>query len=77
MHAVRAEGLATFLVTGIYFLREAPERAIGTDRRARKWGLDTGKEDPCRDSELPWDDHPGVTDPLATGDDRLRSWKIY
>jgi len=24
---------------GICFLREAPERAIGTDRRARKWGL--------------------------------------
>jgi hypothetical protein len=25
---------------GICFLREAPERAIGTDRRAGKWGLD-------------------------------------
>ena len=24
---------------GICFLREAPERAIGTDRRAGKWGL--------------------------------------
>jgi hypothetical protein len=24
---------------GICFLREAPERAIGTDRRAGKWGF--------------------------------------
>ncbi len=27
------------LLLGICFLREAPERAIGTDRRAGKWGL--------------------------------------
>jgi hypothetical protein len=27
------------LLLGICFLREAPERAIGTDRRARKWGF--------------------------------------
>jgi hypothetical protein len=26
-------------IQGICFLREAPERAIGSDRRAGKWGL--------------------------------------
>lgn len=39
MHAVRAEGLATFLVTGIYFLRKAVETAIGTDRKAGERGI--------------------------------------
>ena len=27
------------LLQGLCFLREAPERAIGSDRRAGKWGL--------------------------------------
>jgi hypothetical protein len=27
------------LMLGICFLREAPEKAIGADLRARKWGL--------------------------------------
>ena len=30
---------AELLLQGICFLREAPERANGTDRRAGKWGL--------------------------------------
>jgi hypothetical protein len=37
-HASRAMTFAR-LLQGICFLREAPERAIGSDRRAGKWGL--------------------------------------
>ena len=38
LRRVGAEGDEVLLL-GVCFLREAPERAIGSDRRAGKWGL--------------------------------------
>jgi hypothetical protein len=34
----RAAGALEVLLLGFCFLREAPERAVGSDRRAGKWG---------------------------------------
>jgi len=36
---ITEQELARHLLLGVCFLREAPERAIGSDRRAGKWGL--------------------------------------